>query len=607
MGGMIKMNAKSKKISILAALLALVCLALGLFCIKEVKTAGAETPQMVMQQGASARLAADGKNGLRFSTLVDKTFYDGLNGTTVEVGTLIIPADMLKEGELTLETPDAGKTVLAQEKVSLNDFSETQYSYSGALVNIKDGNLMRDFIGRGYILVDEGLETEQTYYAEQTDNVRSITYVLSAYLVDEAENPEYVAFAEQKIATSFARIESADPDASLEITVNGQSVAEKDVVQAENGTINVDAAFGGYKVAVKAEVQSGNLALTADGEKVGQFTVEGSGESKVKFGVGEKSVVVTLANYQMGTTGNLDSLYKTHEVSNATLSDGSPAIELTIPAGTELPSPESTGTLTFSLQLSKEYAAGSYIQFDWEVENMDLYTAVTGYNGNSPATTDESITENSAFYKTALKTETQHTTFTNIVFYCLLNRSNNNANVVNGVLQKDIVIKIGNLKITTPEEVAALGEAINYMNDGILYSDPTAQVRFGEMADGTTALEIEINPTNNYFSIWFNLSKAYAVGSTVSFDWEVENLPRRTYITGYFSSYTPCTSQVDSGDGESVSVTLGPKDGAGTEFNRIELFCNKAYTGGGITHTPGAPIIIRITDMRVTSPVSEAA
>lgn len=202
------MMSKIRRAGVIAlTIIATVCFAASLFWLKDVATVKAETANnsyMVMQDGASARLGGE-NNGLRFTTLVDKTFYDELSAATVEIGTVIIPSDLLGENLLTLETAEAKKTVLAQEKCVLKDFSETQYSYGGVLVDVKDGNLMREFTGRGYILVDEGLDTEAVYYAEQADNSRSVMYVLSAFLAAGTGEAEDVAYAEEKIAAATAR------------------------------------------------------------------------------------------------------------------------------------------------------------------------------------------------------------------------------------------------------------------------------------------------------------------------------------------------------------------------------------------------------------------
>ena len=315
------------------------------------------------------------------------------------------------------------------------------------------------------------------------------------------------------------------------------------------------------------------------------------------------SVLGDLGN--IGNIGNIASLYPFTEYSVGKIGDAD-ALELTMPAGMELPSPTSIGTLTFDLQLSKEYETGAYIQFDWEVENMDLYTAVSGYNGGAPVTTAASVTRNSTLFGTVSNEGAKYATFTSILFYFELGRGDN-PNIVNGILQSDIVIRIANLKIMPLAELEDLGEAVYFdAFAGILYSDSTAELRIAEMSNGKKALEIEINPADPTFSIWFKFSQTYAVGSVISFQWEVENLPRRTYIRGCNGNYgASTTAQTDSGDGESVSIVTAQTDSGSEFFDRIELFCNKTYTGGGITHTPGTPIVIRITDMRITPPENE--
>lgn len=151
---------------------------------------------------------------------------------------------------------------------------------------------------------------------------------------------------------------------------------------------------------------------------------------------------------KIGNLGNLSSLYPTATFSKGMIGQ-SEALELTIPKGTKLPGTGAPGELTFDLQLSEEYAVGSVIEFEWETENTDLNTVVTGYNGGA-VTTGASVTQEKCRIVTALSNTAKTDTFRNILFYFQLNRGGNNVNVENGVLLNDIVIRIANLKITPP-------------------------------------------------------------------------------------------------------------------------------------------------------------
>lgn len=607
------MMSKIRRAGVIAlTIIATVCFAASLFWLKDVATVKAETANnsyMVMQDGASARLGGE-NNGLRFTTLVDKTFYDELSAATVEIGTVIIPSDLLGENLLTLETAEAKKTVLAQEKCALKDFSETQYSYGGVLVDVKDGNLMREFTGRGYILVDEGLDTEAVYYAEQADNSRSVMYVLSAFLAAGTGEAEDVAYAEEKIAAATARIETAVAGAALQLSVNGQPVTDGDSVEVGED-FTVSATFGGYDIAVRTEMSEGDLVLTAKNETVGAFAAEGFGESTVQFGIAGKSVAVKLVRPvlgtldSVGTLGNFASLYPNAAFGIGTL-NGASALELTIPEGTELPN--SLGEITFSIKLPQTYNVGAVVCFDWETENATLNTVATGYNNGKVVTNDIIVTKNAAFCITTKHKSAETDAFRDILFYLQLNRGGNNAEIENGVLLNDIVIRIANLKITPAEEFEELGAAVYFDTAASTFvSDPSSVVRIGEMSDGAKALEIVVMPeklTNNNPVLWFNLPAACKVGSIITFRWEVENMPLITYVYG-FNGSSSVTSEASGTVWKqgAPSLTTGLKDGATSDtFDKVYFYFNLGADGFAVES--GKPIVLRITAMEIAEPVA---
>ncbi|MGN0173160.1 MAG: hypothetical protein ACI39F_01865, partial [Acutalibacteraceae bacterium] len=153
-----------------------------------------------MKDGASIRL--NNVNGIRFYTEVDTEKVDSLRnaGYTVELGTLIAPADNIQDKELSFAL-ETGKYVDVKFN-STTYYTEDDFSgIVGSLVNIKEKNITREFVGRGYVKVTdtEGNETI-TYadYAKGTDevssvanNTRSLSYLANSYKTDE--NSDYAS------------------------------------------------------------------------------------------------------------------------------------------------------------------------------------------------------------------------------------------------------------------------------------------------------------------------------------------------------------------------------------------------------------------------------
>ena len=135
-----------------------------------------------MKSGAAIRL--DNNGGLRFYTTVDTDTLDKLitDGATVEMGTLIAPADILGTDELTLKT-DASKRIIVPYNYKLG-YYEDGNTFVGSIVNIKQsntsyntksGNVSRKFVGRGYVTVTKGNESYTsyaTYYQSSVANNR---------------------------------------------------------------------------------------------------------------------------------------------------------------------------------------------------------------------------------------------------------------------------------------------------------------------------------------------------------------------------------------------------------------------------------------------------
>ncbi len=132
-----------------------------------------------METGASFRLA--NPTGIRFYTSIDKDQLAILEnyGATVELGTLITPTDLLGSEDLTF---DMSKLFVDVKFNTRNWFEEDNFSgVVGSLANIRQSNINRGFVGRGYAKVTIGEFTKTVYanYAgdDVANNTRSICYI----------------------------------------------------------------------------------------------------------------------------------------------------------------------------------------------------------------------------------------------------------------------------------------------------------------------------------------------------------------------------------------------------------------------------------------------
>ncbi len=125
----------------------------------------------------SAAIRLD-KKGLRFYTDVDEAEIERLKGlgATVEAGTLIGPADLNPEA-LTLDTDPAN---VVDVKFDLNNkdgyFKEGDFEgIVGTLASIREANIARDFVARGYVKVTIDGQTYISY--SETSATRSLRTV----------------------------------------------------------------------------------------------------------------------------------------------------------------------------------------------------------------------------------------------------------------------------------------------------------------------------------------------------------------------------------------------------------------------------------------------
>lgn len=142
-----------------------------------------------MLEGAEIRLSE--VKGIRFVTKLDATKIADLRaeGATVEYGTLIAPENLLNGAELTFDLDESKYVDVPYKSDEWHLGVEGQIA--GSLVEIKDTNIAREFVGRAYVKVTKDGNTTTTYsdYASNnvTNNTRSLAYVADA-LKGDTEN-----------------------------------------------------------------------------------------------------------------------------------------------------------------------------------------------------------------------------------------------------------------------------------------------------------------------------------------------------------------------------------------------------------------------------------
>ena len=143
-----------------------------------------------MNAGASIRM--NQVNGIRFYTTVDQEKIAQLkaDGAEVEMGTLIAPKDLLGDTELTLDLAELAtpKAVNVKYQAKNEDGSYKYYTEGsnfsgivGTIANVKEANITRDFVGRGYVKVTKGENTTISYADINVDSsARSLKTVAAA-------------------------------------------------------------------------------------------------------------------------------------------------------------------------------------------------------------------------------------------------------------------------------------------------------------------------------------------------------------------------------------------------------------------------------------------
>ena len=134
---------------------------------------------VVTDTAASIRLKE--QTGIRFYTMVDNAKINKLesDGYTVELGTLIAPEDSVAD-ELTFDSENFISVPFEARKDdgSYNYYAEEGFvGIVGSIVDIKEENIARNFIGRGYAKLTKNNETIYVY--SDSISIRSAKYIAS--------------------------------------------------------------------------------------------------------------------------------------------------------------------------------------------------------------------------------------------------------------------------------------------------------------------------------------------------------------------------------------------------------------------------------------------
>ena len=170
-----------------------------------------QVESLKMEKGARVLYSNSGKYGIKYTMEMTKSEYESLmnlkvNGTynEIEIGILIAPY----EGYHTVKPLNVKENVFGENAVydwaTLDENGEWIYTgnkvrimnipasanvngnrvtFSAAISNVLKANIARDFYGIGYIrCMDENGDT--VFYADENDNVRSMTYVAQMAIAD---------------------------------------------------------------------------------------------------------------------------------------------------------------------------------------------------------------------------------------------------------------------------------------------------------------------------------------------------------------------------------------------------------------------------------------
>ena len=234
---------------------------------------------LTMAKGASMRIGTDEnftETGLRFTMQVSKTDYTQLNADlyeSIEWGMLIAPVENVKAAEFNAENlfganakyvfneenaaegkyeainvTETALTLASETNLGIEN-AENYYVFSGYMHSVREENLTRGFVGRGYVKYTvKGEETPQYKFAEyfggdKENNTVSAYYVAQKYVSDaavtdtDAKNYVRTNYLENAVALKTASVNITANDYLEDITVGTYKteVSNSETVSAKIG------------------------------------------------------------------------------------------------------------------------------------------------------------------------------------------------------------------------------------------------------------------------------------------------------------------------------------------------------------------------------------
>ena len=316
---------KTKKIftAVLSILFA-VCLSFAVLPFASAKADDAALPEVTMKHGASIRLSTTGTDGsdsgIKFAFSMSAEDYAALSAsdvyTDVKYGVFIAAASYNKTGKEIADethlvgdkaiyywqvgetdgepvynvTPAAGmKRIICAEGDAMATETDGKAYFYGSVVNMKDENLRRDYIGVGYVKYTVNGETHYKFAAAD-DNVRSVeTVARVAYTADPELRDKLVSLYLNKVARDC--VVTTAPVAVADLVENGEAQALVTAGEAD--------AYSEMRYSLDNETFSTEIPTA---ETAGEYTVWYKAVARMPFDHDSevKSVVVTIAEIPDG-------------------------------------------------------------------------------------------------------------------------------------------------------------------------------------------------------------------------------------------------------------------------------------------------------------------
>ena len=316
---------KTKKIftAVLSILFA-VCLSFAVLPFASAKADDAALPEVTMKHGASIRLSTTGTDGsdsgIKFAFSMSAEDYAALSAsdvyTDVKYGVFIAAASYNVTGKEIADethlvgdnaiyywqvgetdgepvynvTPAAGmKRIICAEGDAMATETDGKAYFYGSVVNMKDENLRRDYIGVGYVKYTVNGKTHYKFAAAD-DNVRSVeTVARVAYTADPELRDKLVSLYLNKVARDC--VVTTAPVAVADLVENGEAQALVTAGEAD--------AYSEMRYSLDNETFSTEIPTA---ETAGEYTVWYKAVARMPFDHDSevKSVVVTIAEIPDG-------------------------------------------------------------------------------------------------------------------------------------------------------------------------------------------------------------------------------------------------------------------------------------------------------------------